>query len=39
MRSSRFRGPRGNVSIAADGEMTQEMHLAEAVPGGYAVRA
>jgi branched-chain amino acid transport system substrate-binding protein len=39
MRSSRFRGPRGDVSIAADGEMTQELYLAEAVAGGYAVRA
>jgi hypothetical protein len=38
MRSSRFCGPRGNVSIAADGEMTQEMYLAEAVAGGYEIR-
>jgi branched-chain amino acid transport system substrate-binding protein len=33
-----FDGPRGKVKVAEPGRLDQSMYLAEAVPGGFAVR-
>jgi urea transport system substrate-binding protein len=39
MRGSHFTGPRGEVTIAPDGEVRQDLYLAETVLEGYAVQA
>lgn len=35
---STFSGPRGSVRIADPATLTQQLYLAEAVPGGFAIR-